>query len=100
MKKLVPDPPDFNLDDPTEISAGDHPEHPPLFSVRAGIRAENALVQASLYLNCAATAGAQAAGLSGEPARDVARVTVHLVEMAKALVDAVLTGYGQNDVKG
>lgn len=100
MKKLVPDPPDFYLDDPADTSDGPPPEQPPLFRVRAGIRAEDALAQASLYLQCAATAGTQAAGLSDDPARDVARVSVHLVEMAKALVDAVLTGYGQNDVKG
>ncbi|WP_256588967.1 hypothetical protein [Pseudomonas sp. BBP2017] len=55
MKKPVPDPPSLHLIETLETDVPCCPEHPPLFSVRAGVSAEDALVHALLYLRCART---------------------------------------------
>jgi len=92
MKKLVPDPPYMHLGETVETSVDSCPEHPPLFNVRAGISAEDALVHASLYLKCASATLPQAVQFTKEPGRGFAWSTQHSVEMAKALIDALLDG--------
>ncbi|MDD2049546.1 DUF6124 family protein [Pseudomonas putida] len=92
MKKLVPDPPYMRLGETVETSVDSCPEHPPLFSVRAGVSAEDALVHASLYLKCASSTIPQAVQYTKEPGRGFAWSTQHSVEMAKALIDALLDG--------
>lgn len=92
MKKHVPDPPDLHLEQTVEFDVDSCPEHPPLFSVRAGIRAEDALVHASLYLKCASATIPKAVQYTQEPGRGFAWSTQHSVEMAKALIDALLDG--------
>ncbi|MGF6589993.1 hypothetical protein ABIE20_000174 [Pseudomonas sp. 2835] len=60
MKKLVPDPPSLHLAETVETPVNSCPEHPPLFSVCAGVSAEDALVHALLYLKCASATIGQA----------------------------------------
>ncbi|PRA55926.1 MULTISPECIES: DUF6124 family protein [Pseudomonas] len=96
MKKLVPAPPPLHLAKTVETSVDSCPEHPPLFSVRAGVSAEDALVHALLYLRCASTTIAQAVQHTSEAGRGFAWSTQHSVEMARALIDALLDGIEQH----
>ncbi|MDD2056816.1 DUF3077 domain-containing protein [Pseudomonas sp. GD03860] len=95
MKKLVPDPPTLQLTQTTETSVNSCPEHPPLFNVRAGVSAEDALVHALLYLKCASTTVGQAVQHTSEAGRGFVWSTQHSVEMARALIDALLDGLEQ-----
>ncbi|WP_166366918.1 DUF3077 domain-containing protein [Pseudomonas akapageensis] len=92
MKKLVPDPPTFNLGQTAETHFGACDGHAPLFSVRPGISAEDALVHAALYLKCASDTGPQVVEHSNEVGRGFAWSTLHSVQMARALIEAVLDG--------
>ncbi|MFW3899708.1 DUF3077 domain-containing protein [Pseudomonas bharatica] len=90
MKKLVPDPP---LSPTCTRSFGDCAStHPPLFSVNAGIDPHSALVHASMFLRCAYESAqhslAPEANTSAFP-----WLTMHAVEAAKGLVDALLEGH-------
>ncbi|PSS50139.1 DUF3077 domain-containing protein [Pseudomonas sp. BBP2017] len=93
MKKIVPDPP---LDQSTTTShtvfgacdAG----HSPLFAVCSGIAAHDALVHASLYLSCAYDTGYKAFDNIDPASKNFLWSTLHSVEMAKGLVDALLDG--------
>ncbi|MNM97281.1 hypothetical protein D3C81_1097810 [compost metagenome] len=94
MIKIVPDPPPagalpHTADTPFGACAAGHP---PLFSVRAGIEAHDALVHASMYLRCAHDTGMQACDKVDADARGMIWATLHSVEMAKGLVDALLDG--------
>ncbi|WP_166359728.1 DUF3077 domain-containing protein [Pseudomonas akapageensis] len=91
MKKLVPDPP-FNLGQTTETHFGACDGHAPLFAVRPGISAEDALVHAALYLKCACDIGPQVVEHTNEVGRGFAWSTLHSAQMAKALIEAVLDG--------
>lgn len=89
MKKLVPDPPlaatcsrAFGA-----CSSG----HPPLFSVNPGIDPHSALVHASMFL-CCAYDSAQQSTEPDQSGKNFAWLTMHAVEAAKGLVDAVLEG--------
>ena len=104
MIKIVPDPPadsDESLAAPTgtlnktaltvfgTCDAG----HAPLFAVCAGIPAEDALVHASLILRGAFDTAYVACDNAGEQQmKGLLWSTLHSVEMAKALIDAVLDG--------
>ncbi|UVJ46282.1 DUF3077 domain-containing protein [Pseudomonas sp. LS1212] len=92
MKKIVPDPPAFYFRETAETSIGACDGHAPLFTVRPGISAEDALVHAALYLRCASDNGQQAMEYTAEPGRGFAWATQHSVQIAKALIDAVLDG--------
>ncbi len=63
----------------------------PFYTVRAGISAQEALVQISVLLKCA---GEPAYELSdGEvPQRGLVWATLHQIETAKALTDALIQG--------
>jgi hypothetical protein len=92
MNKIVPDPPALPLGETAETLFGACDGHAPLFTVRPGISIEDALVHAALYLRCASDTGAQALEYTAEPGRGFAWATVHSVEMARGLVEAVLDG--------
>lgn len=76
-----------------EALMGNCPEHPALFCVRPGISTEDALVHAVHYLKCAASTALQAAEVGTENQRGLALSAVHSVEMAAALLNAVLSDY-------
>ncbi|UVJ43858.1 DUF3077 domain-containing protein [Pseudomonas sp. LS1212] len=93
MKKIVPDPP-FTLGKTTTTPFGTcDAGHAPLFAVRDGIAAEDALIHASLLLRgvCDTTSACcqQASRLEQN---GLLWSSLHSAEMAKALVDAVLDG--------
>ncbi|MDD2056373.1 DUF3077 domain-containing protein [Pseudomonas sp. GD03860] len=90
MKKLVPDPPTSlypTLDKPFgDCTAG----HPQLFSVNAGIAPHDALVHTSLYLRCAYDTAHKAFDGIDDSAKGFLWSTLHSVEMAKGLIEALL----------
>ncbi|MNF08602.1 hypothetical protein D3C80_2090600 [compost metagenome] len=63
-----------------------------MFSVRAGISAEDTLVHALLYLRCARTTVLEAVQYASKEGRGFVWSTQHSVEMAMALLDALLDG--------
>jgi hypothetical protein len=104
MMKIVPDPPttESNTSQATppgtliktvttpfgSCDAG----HEPLFAVRGGINAEDALVHAALMLKCAGDCAYKALDSEGRTEESMLWSTMHSIEAAKALVDAVLDG--------
>lgn len=100
MKKLVPDPPGLHLVETVETPVNSCPEHPPLFSVRAGVNAEDALVHALLHLKCASTTLPQAVQHSSEAGRGFVWSAQSSVDMAMALIDALLDGIELRQVNG
>ncbi|QHF28842.1 DUF6124 family protein [Pseudomonas sp. R32] len=92
MKKLVPDPPSLHLAETVETPVNSCPEHPPLFSVCAGVSAEDALVHALLYLKSASATIGQAVQHCSEEGRGFVWSAQQSVELARALVDALLDG--------
>lgn len=90
MKKIVPDPP-TSLYSTLEKPFGDCPAgHPQIFSVNAGIDPHDALVHISLYLRCAYDTGNKSFDGIDESAKGFLWSTLHSVEMAKGLVEALL----------
>ena len=90
MKKIVPDPP-TSLHPTVEKPFGDCAAgHPQLFSVNAGIAPHDALVHVSLYLRCAYDTAHQASKGIEDAAKGFLWSTLHSVEMAKGLVEALL----------
>ncbi|UVJ46009.1 DUF3077 domain-containing protein [Pseudomonas sp. LS1212] len=104
MIKIVPDPPavsDESLASPTgtlnktalTVFGACDAGHAPLFAVCAGIPAEDALVHASLLLKGAFASAYAACDDGGDRERQgLLWSTLHSVEMAKALIDALLDG--------
>ena len=89
MKKIVPDPP---LSPTCTRHFGECPaDHPPLFSVNAGIDAHSTLVHASMFLRCAYYSAQEATGQDAGRANFV-WLAMHGVEAAKALIDALIDG--------
>lgn len=66
--------------------------HAPLFSVRAGIHAEDALIHASLFLKCACDTANAACNADSNVRQGLLWSVLHSAEIAKALVDALLDG--------
>lgn len=96
MKKVVPDPP---LASTCSRHFGECPgSHPPLFSVNAGIDPHSALVHASMFLRCAYES-AQHSVLPDPASSSFPWLTMHAVEAAKGLVDALLEGIEQEGWK-
>ncbi|TDF80045.1 DUF3077 domain-containing protein [Pseudomonas sp. H9] len=90
MKKIVPDPPP-SLYATLEKPFGDCPAgHPQLFAVNAGIAPHDALVHISLYLRCAYDTAHKSFEGIDESAKGFLWSTLHSVEMAKGLVEALL----------
>ncbi|TDF79866.1 DUF3077 domain-containing protein [Pseudomonas sp. H9] len=93
MKKIVPDPPLQASTTTAQSIFGCCPAgHSPLFSVCSGIAAHDALVHASLYLSCAYDTGAKALDDIHPDSKNFLWSTLHSVEMAKGLVEALLEG--------
>ncbi|WP_166363587.1 DUF3077 domain-containing protein [Pseudomonas akapageensis] len=104
MIKIVPDPPadsDESLACPTgtlhktalTVFGACDAGHAPLFAVCAGIPAEDALVHASLLLKGAFASAFAACDVGGDGEKQgLLWSTLHAVEMAKGLIDAVLDG--------
>lgn len=98
MKKLVPDPPTslYNtLNKPFGDCAAGHPQ---LFSVNAGIAPHDALVHASLYLRCAYDTGYKAIEGVDKSTTGFLWSTLHSVEMAKGLVEALLDALEDREI--
>lgn len=89
MKKVVPDPP---LAPTCSRPFGACPNHHPLFTVNPGIDPHSTLIHASMFLRCAyestQLALTPAPGTSSFP-----WLTLHAVEAAKSLIDALIEGY-------
>ncbi|MFQ6573572.1 DUF3077 domain-containing protein [Pseudomonas sp. UM16] len=94
MTKIVPDPPQSLLGKTATTTFGCcDAGHPPLFTVRDGIEAEDALVHVSLLLQGIYDTAQQACEhIPGLPKKGLLWSTLHSAEMAKGLVDAVLDG--------
>ncbi|WP_166363422.1 DUF3077 domain-containing protein [Pseudomonas akapageensis] len=94
MIKVVPDPPsadDLYKTVATAFGTCDA-GHGPLFAVCAGINAEDALLHASLSLRCARETIYQICISETDANAGLLWSTFHSIEMAKALVDAVVDG--------
>ena len=112
MKKVVPDPPSFTLQDAAQCdpqsldrAAADRalnyylqrhlPARPistAMFAIPMSVNLEAALAQASDLLRCAGASASEAGnGLSGVQ-RDLVLSVAHLVELAKVYVDKSLDG--------
>ena len=94
MIKIVPDPPSGGKLYETVATAFGTCDagHGPLFAVCAGINAEDALVHASLSLKCARETTYHMCMAETAANEGLLWSTLHSIEMAKALVDAVLDG--------
>ena len=89
MKKLVPDPP---LAPTCARHFGQCPsDHPPLFSVNAGIDPHSTLVHASMLMRCAYESTMEAATREGGSA-NYSWLAMYAVEASKALIDALIEG--------
>nr|WP_080684650.1 DUF3077 domain-containing protein [Pseudomonas chlororaphis] len=66
----------------------------PLFAVRAGVSAEEALLHVALLLKCAEETADEITSASGIE-RGLVWSMIHSVEMARAVVDALLDGAGR-----
>lgn len=92
MKKTVPDPP-FSLGTTAEKPfCTCESSHPPLFNVRAGIAAEEALVHVSLLLRGIQETSDQYCQQAEEEIRGMLWSVIHSAEMARALVDSLVDG--------
>lgn len=91
MKKIVPDPP-LQLNPTTEqLFCTCQSSHPPIFTVRAGIEAAEALVHAStLARSIQEIADVYAQHHAPESSRAMIWSIQHSAEAVKALVDGVL----------
>ncbi|UVJ45646.1 DUF3077 domain-containing protein [Pseudomonas sp. LS1212] len=94
MIKIVPDPPPAGtiLKTVTTPFGSCDAGHEPLFAVRGGINAEDALVHASLLLRCATDTAYAASECPGVHEKGLMWSTMHSIEMAKAIVDALVDG--------
>ncbi|CAI8759499.1 MULTISPECIES: DUF6124 family protein [Pseudomonas] len=92
MKKLVPDPPSLGLSNATTANTPFGTNR--MFNVREGIPAEEALLHAGQLLRCAeATVSDALDHLTLNDRAIVAGAGQH-IEIARALIDAVLDGVG------
>ncbi|UVJ44595.1 DUF3077 domain-containing protein [Pseudomonas sp. LS1212] len=64
----------------------------PLFAVREGVNAEDALVHVSLLLQCAEQTADEISEQASGVERGLIGATIHSIEMARAVVDALLDG--------
>ncbi|WP_166366907.1 DUF3077 domain-containing protein [Pseudomonas akapageensis] len=104
MINIVPDPP-FSFPPGTVHKTAESAfgscdaGHGPLFAVRGGINAEDALVHTSLMLQCACASADAACNQSSTLEKGLLWSILHSVEVAKALVDALLDGAETSGMK-
>ncbi|MDF0731858.1 hypothetical protein P0Y43_14175 [Pseudomonas entomophila] len=96
MQKPVPDPPHLPKK-PHHVTASAyfgtcHNAHRPMFTVRAGIEVEDALVCALAALKAAYETNALALEQADEPLRNLLTATENSLEKGRALTEAVLDG--------
>ncbi|QPG61851.1 DUF3077 domain-containing protein [Pseudomonas sp. BIGb0427] len=96
MKKPVPDPPSLDLSTATTASTPFGNNH--MFTVRAGIPAEEALLHACQLLECAEATVSDALGHLTLNDHSLVYGAGQHIETARALIDAVLDGGGVNRV--
>ncbi|WP_327437786.1 DUF6124 family protein [Pseudomonas donghuensis] len=96
MKKLVPDPP--RLDFANAITANTPFGSNRMFTVRAGIPAEEALLHACQLLQCAEATVIDAVDHLTLNDRPLVCGAGQHIESARALIDAVLDGVGVNRI--
>ena len=72
-------------------SPEDPSDHPPLFSVNAGIDPHSTLVHASMLMRCAYESTMEAATRQGGSA-NYSWLAMYAVEASKALIDALIEG--------
>lgn len=89
-KKIVPDPPLPNTT--THPFGRCDAGHPPLFTVNPNIEAHDALVHVALYLRCAYDTGIKALDHLRDEGRGMYWSSLHSLEMAEGLVEAMLDG--------
>ncbi|MFG0461786.1 hypothetical protein ACF8GG_21000 [Pseudomonas sp. yb_1] len=96
MKKIVPNPslPCTSTHPFGRCDAG----HEPLFTVNPNISAEDALVHVALYLRGAYETGSKAVEYLREEGRGMYWSSLHSIELAEGLVDALLDGIESNPV--
>jgi hypothetical protein len=94
MNKIVPDPPHAFFGKTAAVVFGQcKAGHPPLFTVRADVDAEDALVHASLLLKGIYDTLQQTCEFAeAVPKNGLLWASMYSTEMAKGLVDAVLDG--------
>ena len=97
MIKIVPDPPPAVDETPIHKTAETlfgscDAGHAPLFAIRAGINAEDALIHASLYLKCVCDTANAACNSDADVRQGLLWSVLHSAEIAKALIDALLDG--------
>ena len=85
MIRSTPHPPET----PTSPTTCTHPNlgNLSLFSVKPGVRVEDALLTASEYLACAAATAYEVADNSSLEFRPLARSVVHQLDAARALIE-------------
>ncbi|PWB30672.1 hypothetical protein DCO48_19720 [Pseudomonas sp. SDI] len=91
-KKLVPDPPLETCTTAPAIFGSCEAGHAPLYSVNPGIAAHDALVHISLHLRCAYDSGHHLMEQADPGSKRMLWTTLHSVDAAKGLVDALLDG--------
>ena len=95
MNKIVPDPPCLPSDRECFDRAASHylqPASPPSFTAHQDLSFEDALAQICDLLRCAAATAFKAAEKLQGASRDLAFSVVHMVDMARAMVDHSLDG--------
>jgi hypothetical protein len=94
MMKIVPDPPQvLSLTSTAQKPFGTlDSENQPLFCVREGIRAEDALLHVGMLLGCIEATAWDAVEHLHLNDKGVVMGIIQNVEMARALVDALLDG--------
>lgn|GEM_PF-603240 len=95
MNKIVPDPPRVTRDREAFERALSHYLQPdpvthPIFTVHQDVSVEDAIAQLSELLRCAAATAEGTAQKATEESRDMARSTLHLIDMARTLADQAL----------
>jgi hypothetical protein len=92
MIKPSPDPPHPSNPVTRALSFGHCPGSNLLFSVRADIPLEDALVHASDHLTCATATAFEVADSCPRELQSLARSVIHQLDVAKALVEASIAG--------
>ena len=90
MIRSTPHPPETPASQPTCTNA--NLGNLSLFSVKPGVRVEDALLTAAEYLACAAATAYEVADNSTLEFRPLARSVVHQLEAARALIEVSIAG--------
>ncbi|NBA94864.1 hypothetical protein [Pseudomonas sp. R5(2019)] len=98
MKKIVPDPPRKVLAKTIKTPIDNcNAGHLPLLAVQPGIHAEDALIHTVLYLQNGIDSLNKVIEQAPGPFKGLALNSLHSMEMAKGVVEAVLGGMKRGD---